>query len=263
MTDSRLLEICNVTAFNGATQVFTDLNLSLNHSENVAILGPNGAGKSTLLKLLTRDIYPVVKQGSYVKINGSETVNVNELRKEIGLVSHDLQLRHVMPATGLDVVLSGFFGAVGMIYSHYDITDWHIQKASQAINALGLSALAKRPYTDLSTGQQRRFLLARAMIHNPKTLIFDEPTSNLDIHACFAFIQHMRAMAQQGAGILLATHHIQEIIPEINRVVLLREGKVVMDGSKVEMLTSKILSELYETKVDIVERNGFYQVFPG
>jgi iron complex transport system ATP-binding protein len=263
MSTAPLLEINNVTAFQGSTRVFDNLNLTIGQGENVAILGPNGAGKSTLLKLLTRDIYPVVRDHSFVRINGSETVNVRELRQHIGFVSHDLQNQYAnVLATGYDSVLSGFFGAVGMIYSHYPITDGHRQRAQTVIDELHLQPLQERLFMHLSTGQQRRFLLARAMIHQPSTLILDEPTNSLDIQATFGLIAHLREQVQQGVAVIIATHHIHEILPEINRLILLKEGVIVADGDKAALLTSNTLSELYETPIAVVEHNGFYQAFP-
>ncbi len=258
-----LLDIKNVTAFQGDTRVFESLSLTIANGENVAILGPNGAGKSTLLKLLTRDVYPVVKDNSYVRINGCETVNVNQLREQIGLVSQELQSRYTACATGLDVVMSGFFGAVGMIYSHFQTDEEQLERARQAIASLGLSNLESRMFHHLSTGQQRRFLLARAMIHQPQTLILDEPTNSLDLQATFQLMDHLRELASRGTAIILATHHIQEIIPEIDRVVLIKQGEVIADGDKRALLHGEVLSELYGTPVDVVENNGFYQAFPG
>lgn len=264
MTATPLLEIRNVTACQGNTRVFANLNLQINHGENVAILGPNGAGKSTLLKLLTRDIYPVVKDDSFVKINGSENVYILELRKQIGIVSHDLQSQYTgQLASGYDTVLSGFFGAVGMIYNHYPVTDTHRQQAQAAIDSLGLGHLQERLFMHMSTGQQRRFLLARAMIHQPQTLILDEPTNSLDIHATFGLLKHLRELVQQQVAVIIATHHIHEILPEIQRLILLKNGEVIADGNKAELLTSATLSELYETPIAVVEHNGFYQAFPG
>ena len=262
-TTAPLLDIRNATAYQGDTRVFDSLSLQIDQGENVAILGPNGAGKSTLLKLLTRDIYPVVKDGSYVKIHGCEHVNVNQLREKIGLVSQDLQTKYTACSTGLDVVMSGFFGAVGMIYSHFKTNDEQLTQARRSIANLRLSELETRMFHHLSSGQQRRFLLARAMIHQPQTLILDEPTNSLDIQATFQLIDHLRELASQGTSIILATHHIQEIIPEIERLVLIKNGEVIADDSKEKLLTDKVLSELYETPVAVVEKNGFYQAFPG
>ena len=262
MKKANLLDIHNVTAFQGDTQVFNQLNLSINHGESLAILGPNGSGKSTLMKLLTRDIYPVEKTESYLRINGNERININELRKLIGWVSYDLQTHYPDYTTALDVVLSGFFGAFGMLYHHTEVTDQHIQQAKQTIDNLHLSALQERRYHDLSTGEQRRFLLARAMIHQPQTLILDEPTSNLDINASYQLIAHLRELYQKDTAIILATHHIQEILPEIDRVVLMKAGKIIADGSKKQHLTSNTLSDLYDTPISVIEHQGFYQMFP-
>ncbi|MCV6625655.1 MAG: ATP-binding cassette domain-containing protein, partial [Cellvibrionaceae bacterium] len=166
-----LLEIVNVSAYQGQNQVFKGLNLAIDQGERVAILGPNGAGKTTLLKLLSREIYPLVQAGSYIKIHGSQTVKVDELRQKIGLVSQDLQANYNVVSSALEVVVSGYVGAIGLLYQHYPLTDEHYQLAQQSLDKLGLGHLAERKFHHLSTGQQRRVLLARAMIHQPATLL--------------------------------------------------------------------------------------------
>ncbi|GAA6151956.1 ABC transporter ATP-binding protein [Pseudoteredinibacter isoporae] len=257
---STLLEINKVTAFQGNQPVFSGLNLRIQQGEKIAILGPNGAGKSTLLKLLNREIYPVVQAGSFVKINGSETVKVDELRQEIGFVSHDLQASYNVISSALEVVVSGFVGAIGLLYQHYPLEDKHYQMAQQSLGQLGLAHLATRKFHHLSTGQQRRVLLARAMIHQPKTLLLDEPTAGLDVRAAFALLDQLSALCAEGRGILLCTHHVEEIIPEIERVILLRDGQIMADGPKSEVLNDVMLSKLYSVPLTLSEHNGYYQL---
>lgn len=257
---STLLEINNVTAFQGAQQVFSGLDLSIQQGEKIAILGPNGAGKSTLLKLLNREIYPFVQEGSFVKINGSETVKVDELRQEIGFVSHDLQSSYNVVSSALEVVVSGFFGAIGLLYQHYPLEDKHYQLAQQSLEKLGLAHLAERKFHHLSSGQQRRVLLARAMIHQPKTLLLDEPTAGLDVKASFALLDQLSELCASGMGILLCTHHVEEIIPEIDRVILLREGEIMADGTKHEVLKEHLLSDLYALPLKLDQHSGYYQL---
>ena len=261
MTDETLLEICNARAFRGDTEVFTDLSLVIKRGESVAILGPNGAGKSTLLKLITRDIYPVVRAGSSIKVFGKALIDIRELRKIIGLVSHDLQADYRGNTSGFDVVVSGFFGALGS-YRHLQAQQSQLARAREVIAQLGLNGLEQRMFMTLSSGQQRRFLLARALIHRPQALIFDEPTANLDVSASFGLIRTLDELCCSGTSLILATHHIEEIVPGIDRVVLLAGGGVVADGRKRDILTSARLSELYGTPLSVLESRGYYRLIP-
>lgn len=257
-----LLELRNVSVCRGETPVFRDLNLRIGQGENVAILGPNGAGKSTLLKLLTREIYPLVRPDSWVKIFGSETVNVQQLRERIGWVSNDLQADYLPIASGFDVVLSGLLGTIGNLYQ-YPVSDTQRQRVLETLKTLDLLHLRERMYHHLSSGQQRRLILARALIHLPETVIFDEPTNSLDLQGAFRLLRDMRELIAGGTSVVIATHQLQEIVPEIERLVFVCDGKVVADGPKRELLTDRAISELYHTRVHLVERRGFYQALPG
>lgn len=259
MTD--LLDIHNVCVYRGSKPVFQNLNLRIGEQESVAILGPNGSGKSTLLKLLTRELYPVVRDNSFVKIFGSESVNVQQLRERIGWVSQDFQNNYLPITTGFDVVLSGLLGTIGTLYQQ-DTPAAQQQQVENTLQQLGLSHLRDTMFHHLSTGQQRRLLLARALIHQPQTVIFDEPTSGLDMQASFALLNDMQRLIEQNSSVILATHHLHEIVPAIERVVFIRNGQVIADGRKQELLTNTAVSELYETRAQVIEANGFYQALP-
>lgn len=256
------LDIQNAKVYQGDTCVFENFSASFRRGENTCVLGPNGAGKTTLLKLLTRDIYPVVRDGSHVKIDGSETAVLWEVRKKIGFVSHDLQIRYDAHVLGRDVVMSGLFGAIGM-HGHFHIEEHHQHKVDELLNKFGLTHLQDRRYWHLSTGQQRRFLLARALIHQPEILVLDEPTNGLDVKAAHALLRDLSELAESGATLLLVTHHVQEILPEIDRILLLKNGEIFADGNKAAVLNSQQLSALYETPLTLVEQNRYYQIFPG
>lgn len=256
-----LIEIRNATVYRGESIVFNNLNLTIEQGESVAILGPNGAGKSTLLKLLTREIYPYEKPDSFVKIFGRDLINVQQLREEIGLVSYDFQAKYMPITTGFDVVLSGLLGTIGHLY-HHDITEQQKQLTLDTMARLNLLPLKDKMFQHMSSGQQRRLILARALIHNPKTVIFDEPTSSLDLQGCFQVLNDMRQLATEGTSVIIATHHLHEIIPDINRVVFIRDGNVVADGPKEELLTAERVSALYDTAVQMVEQDGYYQALP-
>jgi iron complex transport system ATP-binding protein len=257
-----IIEIQNVTAYRGPTRVFDHLSLTIPQGCNTAILGPNGAGKTTFLKLLTRELYPVPREGSYVRIFGRQRWRVEELRTHFGVVSHDLQHEYVGYARGLNVILSGFYSSLDT-WEHQRFSAEDIARAHHIMNVLGIIELQDRAFAAMSTGEQRRFLLGRALVHNPEALVLDEPTSGLDVKASFHYLDTVRGLMQAGKTIVLVTHHIDEIPPEVSRVVLLKGGEVIADGAKPEILTGDRLSQLFETSIEVVRANGFYQVVPG
>jgi iron complex transport system ATP-binding protein len=257
-----ILELKNVTAYRGATRVFDDLSLAIAPGCHTVILGPNGAGKTTLLQLLTRDIYPVPRPGSYVRLFGRERWNIWELRAHLGLVSHDLQHDIAGQARGLQVLLSGYYASLDA-WPHQRFGPEAVARAEQLMAWLGVAGLRDRPFASMSTGEQRRFLLGRALIHDPQALVLDEPTSGLDVKACFQYLELVRRLVQAGKTIILVTHHIHEIPPEVGRVVLLKDGAVLADGDKAALLTSANLSALFDTPIELVRANGFYQAVPG
>jgi iron complex transport system ATP-binding protein len=257
-----IIEIQHVSAYRGHTRVFNDLSLEIAPGCHTAILGPNGAGKSTLLKLLSREIYPVQRPGSYIRVFGQERWNVWDLRAHFGMVSHDLQHEYLGHARGLNVILSGYYSSIDT-WSHQQFSADDRARAERIMGRLGVAELKDRPFAAMSTGEQRRFLLGRALINDPDTLLLDEPTSGLDLKACFQYLDIVRDLMQSGKTLILVTHHIHEIPPEVGRVVLLKAGAVIADGDKSTVLTSAQLSQLFDTPIELVRANGFYQAMPG
>ena len=261
--DPPLIDIRNATVYRGTTRVFDGLNLVIGQHEPVAILGPNGSGKTTLLKLINRELYPVPRNDSWVKILGRETWNVWDLRSHIGLVSHDLQARYRPQTKALNVVLSGFHSSVGVHGILADrISGAQVNRAGEILHELGIGELADTPLRQMSTGQQRRCLLARALVHDPDTLILDEPTAGLDLAASFDYLQRIRGLAGQGKNIVLVTHLLNEIPPDIDRVILLRAGSIVVDAPKETALTRSNLSRTYDTKLKIARIDGYFLAYP-
>ena len=258
----KIIEIKNATVYRGETQVFDRLTLEIPLGCDTAILGPNGAGKSTLLKLFSADLYPMACEGSYVEMFGRRHWNVWDLRAHLGIVSEDLQTEYTGSATGLNVILSGLYSSID-VWDYQQFSPEDTNRAGRIMDQLGVSDLKTRRFETMSTGQQRRFLLGRALINDPDTLVLDEPTSGLDLKACFQYIEIVRGLMQAGKTVILVTHHIHEIPPEISRVVLLKDGKVVADGEKTEILTSENLSHLFDIPIQLVQVNGFYQAVPG
>jgi len=255
------LELQAVDAWLGPRLVFRDLHLQLQTGEHTVILGPNGAGKSALIKLLSREIYPVVKPGSSLRIFGNSTVNLWELRSRIGLVSADLQVGYPGGVVASDVVLSGFFGSGGIGRSQRP-SPAQRQRVGELMEQLGLADLAQRPFRELSDGQRRRLLLARALVHDPEVLVLDEPTNGLDLRARHQLLAILRDLARGDTTLLLVTHQIEAIIPEISRCVLLRQGRVVGDGSAADLLQAGPLSALFETPLTVLSSGGYRQVLP-
>jgi len=257
-----IVEMRNVTAWRGDSRVFEGLSLDIHPGVSTAVLGPNGSGKSTFLRLLSREIHPEHREGSAMRLFGRERWNVWELRSRMGIVSHDLQTGYPRHLTGTEVVLSGFRSSLG-VWAHQRYTVGERERVGTILAELGVSRLADRRYATLSTGEQRRFLLARALVHDPEVLVLDEPTSGLDPAACFQYLEIVRGLIRGGKTLVLVTHHLHEIPPEVERAVLLREGRVVAEGGMADVLTGPRLSEAFGAAIEVVELNGFRHAFPG
>lgn len=256
-----IIDIRHVTAFCGSTRVFRNFSLAVPEGCNTAILGPNGSGKTTLLKLISRDIYPVVEPESRVRVFGRERWNVEELRTRMGIVSHDLQNGYLSGAMGINVILSGFYASIDT-WRHQQFSAADLEKAEAVMESLGVLSLGNRHFGAMSTGEQRRFLLGRALVNDPDALLLDEPTSGLDLKASFLYLETLSSLMRSGKTVLLVTHHLSEILPEIERVVLLKDGGIVADGKKNEILTSATLSALFDSPLKVIRANGYYRAVP-
>lgn len=243
----------------GEHRALQDISLRLDSGEHVCILGPNGCGKSTLIKTITRECYPAVGPRSSIRILGRENWNIFELRSLLGIVSNDWMTTFTRDLTGREVVLSGFFSSVG-IFAHQHVTEEMRDKTERAMERLEIAHLADRPTAEMSSGEARRVLLARALVHEPRALVFDEPTTSLDLFAQRELHQSMRRLARQGIGIVLVTHHLPDIIPEIERVILMSDGRIAADGPKRDILTADRLSALFRLPVDLTERDGHFHL---
>ena len=255
-----LLALNRVTVMRGERAALEDVTLRINSGEHVCILGPNGCGKSTLIKTITRECYPLASEGSSISILGKERWNIFELRSLLGIVLPDLLASCTTDATGRDVVLSGFFSST-RIFPHHEPKPQLLERTNAALARLGVAHLADRAVARMSSGEAKRTLIARALVHDPQALLFDEPSNALDIGAQVQLRETMRHLAQSGLGILLVTHHVSEIFPEIGRVVLLRAGRIVADGPKEKILSSAALSKLFGVPVQLSLRDGYYHLY--
>jgi iron complex transport system ATP-binding protein len=255
-----LIDLYNVTVMRGDNIALRDLSLRIGAGEHVAILGPNGCGKSTLIKTITRDCYPLANPDSSVSIMGQSVWNVFDLRSMLGIVSNDLMTQCTREITGLDIVLSGFFSSVGIWPNHHVMQQMR-ERAHRVLEMLEAPHLAQKPVDEMSSGEARRMLIGRALVHEPKALLLDEPSTSLDLFAQHELRETVRKLAQSGMGIVLVTHHLSDIIPEIDRIIFMRDGRIAADGSKRDMLTPSALRELFGIEVEMAERGGYYHLW--
>ncbi len=255
-----LLDFRNLRVMRGQKVALDDFTLRIGANEHVAILGPNGCGKSTLIKTITRECYPIARPESSLAILGEERWDVFDLRTRLGIVSNDLMLSCTGDASGRDVVLSGFFSSTA-IYPNHMVDPQQSERADAALAELKISHLADRAVCEMSSGEARRVLIARALVHKPRALLFDEPCNSLDLAAQQSLRQTMSALATSGTAIILVTHELADIVPEIQRVVLMDRGRVVADGPKEEILEVERLASLFGVRVEMARRDGHYHLW--
>jgi len=246
----KLLEFENVHVQRENTMALRGVSFSIDAGEHAAILGPNGSGKSTLIKVITRECYPRFPDASRVRIWGRETWGLFDLRALLGIVTNDLVETCTKPYSALETALSGFFGSIG-IWPNHHVTPAMESKAREALKFFDVDHLADHPLTEMSGGEVRRAVFARALVHDPKALLLDEPSNSLDIRAQHEVREAMRKLAQSGVSILLVTHHLPDIIPEMTRVIALKNGSIFRDGAKDDLLTGETMTELFDHEVAI------------
>jgi len=255
-----LLDFRHVSVMLRGKRVLDDVTLTIGAGEHVAILGPNGCGKSTLIKTITREYYPLAEPGSSLTILGRETWDVFELRRLLGIVSSEVLQRSTREITGREMVLSGFFSSIG-VQPYHKVSRAMTRKTNQVLELLGARHLADRQMNGISPGEAHRLLIGRALVHDPMALLLDEPSNSLDFRAALGLRDILRKLARAGTGILMVTHHLSDILPEIDRVILLREGLVYADGPKRALLTTQRLSKLFGLPVHVAQRDGYYHLW--
>jgi len=252
--EQQFLELANVNVARGDRVVLHDVNLTIRSGEHVAILGPNGCGKSTLIFTITCQIYPMVQPGMQVRIFGRDRWDLTQLRKHFGVVGAglmgELPGERTAVTTGLDAVIAGFFSA-STLWPNLHVTEEMRERAGEALRRMEATHLAEQLVGEMSAGEKRRIMIARALVHRPRQLLLDEPSNALDLAAQRELRETLRGLAREGTGLVLVTHHLGDILPEIERVILMRGGRIVGDGPREELLTASKLSELFGAPVRI------------
>jgi iron complex transport system ATP-binding protein len=261
---SALLKINHATVIKNGNKVLNDLAFEIQEGEHTAILGPNGAGKSSLIRLISRQDYPLAHADGTpaVTILGRESWNVFELRPLLGIVSADVQFFYLTRTLtgrtrGLEAVLSGFFASFGL-FQHQKISEAMRAQALTALRLMEAGHLAEKAVEQMSSGELRRIMIARSLAPNPRALVLDEPTTGLDLLAKYHFLETLRQIARLGKTIILVTHHVEEIFPEILRVILMRQGGILVDGNKSAVLTAPNLSAMFGAPVKVQGEQGYY-----
>lgn len=260
--EEALLELNDARLVRDGIEILSGLSLRIDAGQHTAILGPNGAGKSSLVRLIHREAYPLAAapgQPAPIRILGRERWDVFELRAQLGIVSGDVQQRFVADdlADVTDVVLGGFFASA--VLFERPVTASMRSAAARALERMGIAHLAHRRLPTLSTGEARRALIARALVHEPRALLLDEPTTGLDFVAQRTLLETLRSLARAGTTLILVTHHLEEILPEIDQVILLREGRVAAAGRKTDVLSADSLSAAYGATIGVRREGGYFR----
>ncbi len=259
--ETPLLELTDATVVRDGRAILSVDHLVLHEGEHVAILGPNGSGKSTLIGLLTRDVRPIYREGAPgVLLRGRALWDLAEAKRLLGVVSDALQEDYDRRVSVRDAVLSGYFGSIGL-YRARELTPAMRDRAEALMELLGIAAFAERTMDTLSTGEARRTLIARALVHEPAALVLDEPCDGLDPKATWSFLGTLRDLATPRRALVLVTHHVDDIVPEVSRVIMLRDGRIVADGPKHDVMTSETISALFGYPATLEERDGVYRLW--
>ena len=251
----------NINVYIDQKVILSNINIKLNHGDNTVILGPNGSGKSTFLKLFNRSIYPINSRNSSLKLFNKENINIWDLRRKIGFLFKEMEARVNNGVNLYDLIASGFSGTFNSRYSKL-ISKAGNEKISKLIKEWELDNIIHMKFHSLSDGQKRRSLLARALVYEPKLLVLDEPFSNLDMKSNFILNKNLNNLIDNSTNILYVTHDLESILTKTNRVLLIKEGKIINDGNPDEIINSKIISDLFQMSVKVIKQDNYWRSFP-
>ena len=251
----------NINVYIDQRKILSNININLKYGENTLILGPNGSGKSTFLKLLNRSIYPITSNHSSFKLFNKENINIWDLRKKVGFLFKEMEQRVNNGVNLYDVICSGFSGIFNSRYSNL-LSEREKAKINNLIKEWDLSNIIHNEFQSLSDGQKRRALIARALVYEPNILVLDEPFCNLDIKSNLILHENLNRLMNQSINIIYVTHSLESILPKTNRVILMKEGKILKDGRPNELINSKILSDLFNISINVIEQEGYWRMIP-
>lgn len=242
-------------------RVLENINLKINANENWAVLGANGSGKTSLMRLFLNDLYPDPNYECKSLRFGKDKWDIFELKKKFGIVTNDIHNQFMVCAgcsTAYEVVLSGYHSSTG-VFKHLEFTDEECKYAIEIMKFLDIYDIRDKIVSQISTGQLRRCIIGRALVHNPKVFILDEPTVGLDIKAQDSFIKLIRKLSVD-YPIILVTHQVEEIFPEITHIALMKNKTIYKQGKKEDILTSENLSDIFGINIDLQKYNDRYYI---
>ena len=257
MVNNFWFEAKNINCFKNGIRVIKDLNLKITYSENVILIGPNGSGKSSLIEVINRNIYPVIANESKLKIFGKELINLWELRKRISTVNNDIKNRINPNLQVFDLILSGLYGRYCYVQNKSERDSYMVEKI---MNKMNISDLSKKYFSYLSDGEKKISLIARALIKKPDILILDEPIANLDYKSKFFVVDKINELSRLNTRIFCVTHDISMITRIYDRVLMLKDGKIIADGHQHKVINSENLNKLYGIDVEVANKNGLWNI---
>ena len=255
------LELHNIEAWVNKKRIFTNLDLQIKYNENTVILGPNGSGKTSIIKLIDRTLYPVVKKNSKLLLFGKKNINLWEIRRQIGFVSTEIQNRIRPKDPVFEIVAAGLFNSI-YLSKGTKINKLNTKKINDLLESMDLIGVSKKEFYTLSDGQKRLVIIARSLINNPKIIILDEPTIQLDFKSKLIIMNVIKSRCLEGITVLQITHDISTVTDVFNKVVLIRNSKIESQGSISEQMTSNKISDLYGIKLSISKLNNYWNIYP-
>ena len=256
VTNEYWFEANEVSAFRNGYEIVKNLNIKFRKGERIIILGPNGAGKSSLVELINRNIYPVEKNNTILKIFNQKNINIWDVRSKISTVNNEIKSRFGSDLKVFDIIISGLHGKFCKI-KNYKKEDEILAK--NLISKMMLQNISEKRFSFLSDGEKQITCIARAIINKPEVLILDEPSMNLDLKSKFFLIDKIQKLSEIGINILCITHDIGMITKAYNRIIFIKNKEIIQDGEPMKIMTSENINKLFDINIKLIESKNSWE----
>lgn len=242
-----MIQLENIRFIRDSRVILDDVNLTMQSGEHWVLLGRNGSGKTTLLELMNGYLFP---SSGKVTVLGHRygQVDVREVRREIGYMSQSLFEKFALRDPVWEVVAAGKYAFLRV---YQMLPDEVVEQADALLKQLDIQHLRDQPLGTLSQGERKKVMLARSLMQDPKLLIMDEPCSGLDLYERERFLADLQKLQDRDLQMVYVTHHSEEIIPVFTHAALIHQGRVLAAGRKEEILTSELLSKMFDMPVTV------------